>query len=428
MTTHKGWCETVYPTLVRAAASLLLIATPLSIVRAADTHRTMRESIGVNIHFTDPEPGAMDELEASGLGWVRMDLSWGATEQHKGVYDFSHYDTLLSNLDRRKMRALLILDYGNDVYGAAGKPPYDDDGRAAFARWAVAAVDHFKRRGVLWELWNEPNGDWFWPRHNADDYAKLALVVDGAIRGRFPHEMLIGPATSIIDLPFLTECFKQGCLTCWDAVSVHPYRQGDPETVAAEYAKLRELIDQYAPPGKRIPIISSEWGYSVAWDGFSDMRQAKYVTREMLVNIEEAIPVSIWYDWHDDGGDPKNAENRFGLVRMDAHPGRTPVYDPKPAYIALQTMTSIVGDFSFDRKLTVGDPAGDHVDRYVRRRQTRIVAWTTSAAPKPVTIPLDAGVYEIVDWQGNRQPVVVETSGLSITLTDMPQYVVPSSR
>lgn len=241
----------------------IFIVVAFSIACAtASSARTVRDSIGVNIHFTDPQPGEMDMLAALGVGFVRMDLAWGATERQKGVYDFSHYDTLMSNIDARHMHALLIFDYSNDLYGASGHPPYDDAGRAAFARWAAAAVDHFRGRGVVWELWNEPNGNWFWPHPSAADYAKLAVTVEGTIRQRCPHEMLIGPAVSGIDLSYLEACFKTGCLQYWDAVSVHPYRQSAPETAAPEYAKLRDLIARYAPDRKPIPIISGEWGYS----------------------------------------------------------------------------------------------------------------------------------------------------------------------
>ena len=407
----------------RIAACLFFLVFAAISTPSTASARTFRDSIGANIHFTDPLPGEMDMLAASGLGWVRMDLAWGATETTKGVYDFSHYDTLLHDLDSHHLRALLIFDYGNNIYGAGGRPPYDDAGRTAFANWAVAAVDHFKGRHVLWELWNEPNGDWFWPHHSAGDYAKLALTVDKAIHDRFPHETLIGPATSGIDLDFLETCFKAGCLDYWDAVSVHPYRQTAPETAAPDYTKLRDLIARYAPPGKSIPIISGEWGYSVSWGGYSDDLQAKYAVRELLFNVSRGIPLSIWYDWHDDGVDPKNAEHNFGLTSNPLHAGQTPVYDPKPAYTAVQTMTSTLGDYTFDTRVAAGDPSTDFVLAFKSGRHRRWVAWTPSPTPHSIVLPLRPGQYTIVDWQGHSSTVTADKSGLSITVSDAPEYV-----
>ena len=49
-----------------------------------------------------------------------------------------------------------------------------------------------------------------------------------------------------------------------DGVCVRPYRDPNqpPETAAADYKRLRELLDRCAPESKRgkIPILSGEWG------------------------------------------------------------------------------------------------------------------------------------------------------------------------
>ncbi len=93
---------------------------------------------GVNIHFTDPRPGEMETLAATGVGWVRMDMFWAAIERRRGEYDFSAYDRLAATLADHRLRALWILDYGNPHYDN-GEAPRTEEGRAAFARWAAAA-------------------------------------------------------------------------------------------------------------------------------------------------------------------------------------------------------------------------------------------------------------------------------------------------
>lgn len=220
------------------------------------------DGLGVNIHFTDARPGELEMLAAGGFRWVRMDLVWAATERERGEYDFSAYERLLGSLERHGLRALLILDYSNRLY-EPDRSVATEAGRKAFARWAAAAATRFQGRGVIWEIWNEPNIPGFWkPEPNLDDYTALALETVAAIREAAPGEAIVGPATSGIDLAFLEGCFRAGLLEGWDAVSVHPYRQSGPETAAADYARLRRLIDRHAPPGKSIPILSGEWGYS----------------------------------------------------------------------------------------------------------------------------------------------------------------------
>ncbi len=186
-------------------------------------------------------------LAQGGFRWVRMDFKWDATEKERGQYDFSAYERLLAALESQRIRALFILDYGNPLYDG-GAPPRTEATRQAFVRWAVAAAKHFAGRGILWEVYNEPNHALFWPpKPNVQEYIALALAVGRAFRASVPEEKLIGPATSEIDFDFVESCFKAGLLEYWSAVSIHPYRRSDPETAAADYCRLRELIKTYAP-------------------------------------------------------------------------------------------------------------------------------------------------------------------------------------
>ncbi len=395
--------------------------------------KTVRDQIGVNIHFTDPEPGEMEMLARLGVGLVRMDFFWHDTETAKGVYDFSRYDRLLTHLDRYQIRPLFILDYGHALYDD-GLSPHTDAGREAFARWAVAAVTHFGGRRILWEMWNEPNGGFWKPQVNADDYAKLALTVGEALRTAAPNEIYIGPGEVGTESEFLETCFQAGLLEYWAGVSVHPYRSSNPETVTPDYQRVAALIATYAPPGRTIPILSGEWGYSVIdQETYSyvptDALQAAYFGREILTNMENGIPVSIWYDWRNDGPDTASTEDNFGLVRHAYHPGRTPVFDPKPSYMAAQTLLDTLGDFCYDHPLPVAGSIDAHALSFARETEHRYAAWTTAPSPQSVILPLPAGRYTILGIAGNvTQTVTADKSGLPITLTGEVQFVLPSNK
>jgi hypothetical protein len=151
-----------------------------------------------------------------------------------------------------------------------------------------------------------------------------------AIRKKFSLEIIIGPASSYVDMPFIEGCLRGGMLEFWSGVSVHPYRQTEPESATRDYANLRALITRYTAAGQSVPIICGEWGYSTAWKGYDDFKQADYLKRMFQFNRREHIPLTIWYDWRDDGEDPANQEDRFGLVRQ-AIGG---LFEPKPAYFA----------------------------------------------------------------------------------------------
>ncbi len=394
--------------------------------------KTIPDGLGYNIHFTDPKPGEMEMMKASGATIIRMDFFWGGTEREKGVYDFSAFDRLTDALEKHKVRPIYILDYSNRHYDE-GLSPYSEEGRKAFAKWAAAAAVHFKGRGILWEMYNEPNISFWKPKPDPEAYIKLALETGKALREAAPDETYIGPATSEIDFDFLEKCFQAGLLEYWDAVSVHPYRQREPESVIPEYAKLRYMIDKYAPEGKKIPILSAEWGYSSAWANYNDELQGKMLPRQWMVNLACDVPVSIWYDWHDDGTDPKEPEHHFGTVNYEYKKDQTPVYEPKPSYLAAKTFTETFDGFKYNKRLSTARTISDEefqedVYTFVFRNgnDVRLAVWTTAKEERTVSIPCSPGKFKAVSYLGEKLPnLVANESGLGVTVSDRPIYLIP---
>ena len=288
---------------------------------------------GVTIHTGAIQSGDFAQIHNAGFKWIRTDLFWIWVEATPGIFDFTIFDRLAANFPVNDLRPIVILDYSNALYATVGDmtTANSDRFRAAYAAFSAASVAHYAGRGFIWEQWNEPNNSSAWPPA-PDSAAYVALMKQACIeiRKKYPQEIIIGPASSGIDLPFIEACLRGGMLDYWSAISVHPYRHTDPATASADYAKLRALIAQYAAPGRTVPIISGEWGYTTAWAGFDDAKQADYLSRMFKLNKQENIPLTIWYDWRDDGDDPTNMEHRFGLVRRS--PART--FDPKSAYLA----------------------------------------------------------------------------------------------
>jgi hypothetical protein len=410
------------------AVSLLMSGTIAGLLTASPTraaeiplHPTVPESMGVNIHFTDPRPGEMQMLADGGFKWVRMDLGWNGTERTPNQYDFSAYDRLLKALDAYEIHAILILDYSTPNYDD-GLSPFTDAGRNAFAKWAVAAATHFQHRGVLWEMYNEPNGGFWKPKADAAAYTRLALVVGKALRQAAPEETYIGPAMAGMDYTYLQKCFDAGVLEYFSAVTVHPYRQDGPETVAKDYARLRAMIAQSSPAGKSIPLICGEWGYSERFHNQNEANQGKTLVREFLTNLSQGIPISIWYDWHDDGEDPKDPEHHFGIVHHAiGEKGATP-YVPKDAYIAARMLAETFAGYRFEKRLPVGGPE-DYILQLTDGAAPKISAWTSGAEAHEVTIPVQ-GEFHLSSYLGDDLgKKAAAGDGLHITLNDAPVYL-----
>jgi hypothetical protein len=356
------------------------------------------QGVGVNIHFNRGHEADLDLIAAAGIKIVRMDLGWAGIERRRGEYDWSAYDELTANLERRGLRALYILDYSNPLYEAevvtrdpvTGREqrdtasPQKPESVAAFARWAAAAAAHFRGRGVIWEIWNEPNITFWKPKPDVRQYTELTLATCKAVRAADPNALIIGPATSEIPQKFLDEFFASGVLPYLDGVSVHPYRSysKSPETADSEYAKLRELIARHAPPTKRdLPILSGEWGYASHAKGVTLETQAAFAARQQLANLLAGVPLSIWYDWKNDGPDPAEREHNFGLVNADL--------SPKPAYVAISTLTAELAGYRITRRFELGGTADYALVLERRGKPIKLALWTTGeahAASLPVKI------------------------------------------
>jgi beta-xylosidase len=392
--------------------------------------------VGVNIHLVTGHEKDLDLIAAAGFKFIRMDFHWDAVETQKGRYDWSRYDELLANLDKRGLRAILILDFSHPLYEEAitsPKPPTHAPHRAtaspqhpesiaAFAHWAAASVRHFHGRHVLWEIWNEPNGSHYWaPKPDAPQYTTLALATAKAIREADPEATIIGPASEGFPWEFLETFLKSGVLEYLDAVSVHPYRgpSDPPEIAAADYQKLRQLIEQYAPAARKgkIPILSGEWGYSTFDKGVSLETQAAFAARQQLGNLLNGIPLSIWYDWKDDGTNASEREHNFGTVLPDL--------SPKPAYLAIQTLTRELSGCRIVRRLALpsdkdyvllcSDAAGNQ----------KLAAWTLAEAHEVRLDQTLKGHAKISATDGTGQSLApkVDSGRLTLDLAALPQYV-----
>ena len=375
--------------------------------------RVIPEPFGVNIHFTQPETGELELLDAVGFGFVRMDLFWHQVEYEcPGCYDFSAYDQLVALLSERGIRIIFILDYGNLLYGG-GDAHHHAEGRAAFARFAARAAHRYQGRGIIWEIWNEPNLDKFW--HGPADphsYALLAQESISAIRRVDPTALIVGPATAGFPWEYLQALAAAGLYTQLDAVTVHPYRFEEPESAWGDYARLRTILDR-ASPTRKIPIIAGEWGYATVAGGISEQQQAAYLTRQYLSHLAADVELSVWYDWRNDGLSPEDPEHNFGLVRADL--------TPKISYQAVQTLVSALSGYRFQRRIPLANPS-DYLLLFRNHEQTALAAWTTGE-PHTIILPALCDSVESVDLLGATKTLSASQGGLDIELTSAPGYV-----
>ena len=373
-----------------ASIGAFLIAGIVGTVQAASP--AFETTLGVNHHFTQ-EAGQdardIEETRTAGFRVIRYDMTWAAVEHQKGQYDFQTFDRLTEQMLGKGIRPLFILDYGNPLYGDA-LAVRTEEARMAFARFAAAAEERYRGKGVIWELWNEPNDEVFWlPHPDVSEYMKLVIGTAEAMRTADPDATIIAPGTAHIDFSFLENCFKLGLLSLVDAVSVHPYREGPPETVLDDYGRLRQLIRKYLPPDKSMPLVVSEWGYLARSAGKAEQLQARNLSRMFLVNAYAGIDFTIWYDFRNDPGEQR--DSNYGWLRQDG--------TDKPVLEAARNLGRQLSGRRFAGRLA--SRATDFLLEFVdAQNKPCVVAWTT----------------------GREHAVHVEGQG-AVRLTQSPQYL-----
>jgi hypothetical protein len=328
--------------------------------------------LGVNIHLTRDNP-SLDLAHSAGFAFARMDLLWANVERH-GRYRFFGYDGLLRALEARGMGALWILDYGHPDHG--GDVPRTPEDIAAFGRFAEAVAAHFKGRNVRYEIWNEPNNAHFWPPvPNPAEYAALLREAVAAIHRGDPLAQISSGGLSRIDEQFLYQSLDPGLAASLAAIGVHPYPKAGPESVAPEVDDLRRLVA--LAYGDRIEVWDTEWGYpssnaprdapSNGHTAAGRRRQACLAVRELLTVWALGFPVAVWYDLRDDGADPANPEQNYGLLDSAGN--------EKPALIAVRTLTGAAANRNY-AGMVAGAPPGIHAMRLDGAGDTMLIVWT----------------------------------------------------
>jgi hypothetical protein len=314
----------------------------------------LADRLGVNIHFTSDDE-ALDIIAAAGFSRVRMDLGWSGVETMMGVYDFSAFDGLVASLASRGLELHLILDYYNSLYPTSADPGFLTTTVPAFAAVSKAAASHLAGQNVTYEVWNEENGDFWAPSPNAVQYSALSSAAIAAVHEGDPSALVTTGGLAGFDDAYLEAMLDAGGAIGANAIGVHPYRQGGAESAADDLAFMRAIVaGAFSTPP---PVWDTEWGYSSEWyapdagdaGGHAPSAralQAQRAQRELLSAWALGFPMEIYYDIRDDGTDPNDDEDNFGLIQND--------YSDKPAIVAVRTLTRAAKGRTFSGFLSVG--------------------------------------------------------------------------
>ena len=271
---------------------------------------SVRGAMGVTAHFFYTQPGELPAFRSAGLTWVRREMNWMDIERERGVYRFRDWDKVVDSLTSHGIRIVFIMGYGNKLHDQ-GRSPATPEAIEAYANWVAAAVARYRGRGIVWEIWNEPNWHFWTPKPDLDAYLRLLAATSRKARAVDPGVVLLGPAQAGSDTAYADSCVRRGILDHIDGYSLHPYRTSNPESLEPELAGLRRILSR---GGTKVPVVITEWGYTTGDAAVPARAQARFLARMRLLALVEDLPMLFWYDWMDNGKDSTERENRFGMV------------------------------------------------------------------------------------------------------------------
>ncbi|MBI3943149.1 MAG: carboxypeptidase regulatory-like domain-containing protein [Chloroflexi bacterium] len=398
--------------------------------------------------------------QGSGAAWTRWALYWNRVESNKG-YDFSLVDAIVSADVAHGLSSNAILLGTPDNYATGGSPqlpmpapgPYFNRPRSSmgaqlssatsppanlnvpifadgtdkpglgksinpqnyWARFVYQAVNRYRPGGDLarsqhwpdgtgvrtWEIWNEPDLNWFWSG-SVNDYARLLKVGYLAAKTADPQATILIAGMAHFSqpdfFPNLLQALSQDSdknlrdSNNWffDVTAWHLY--SDPRLLWDKTQWIRSQLARFGLGNK--PIWVNESGIPVwndypgpTWDPNSPGRgtldeQAAYVIQAYAYAFAAGIDRTFIFQLFDDCGNGPDSHDAFGIIRNPAgsacwsHPSAPDV--PRPAYQAFQMVADQLRDLTFLSRNTQGNIERLAFSRSQGQRVTVLWNWNTT--------------------------------------------------
>ncbi|MFG1911936.1 sugar-binding protein [Kribbella sp. NPDC048928] len=410
-----GWYQTDLTAVAADGTSTVggtdfAVLTPHDFSTSTDTRIGVAGALGFS-SASNPGLEAVPLMANGGISTDRDEAFWAAAEATKGIIQFpQNVKNYKAALDANHVDFLNILDYGNPLYYPDGAPSTDEQ-RAAFTRYAVAAVDEFGTEHTTYELWNEwnlrdPNGA---AKASPENYVALLKSVSAAVRAKHPDVKLTGPSLAVINdwQGWFTKFADLGGLDYVDAVTIHPYVQPlDPEASVTYVNTIRSIM---AAHGSSKPIYISEQGWATGTNpsAVSEPAQARDLVRGQLLAYGNGVARYSSYNFMDSGTDPSNVEHRFGMVRNRLDPRGALV--PKPSYVATAVLARQIDELPLAGETRFGTNGYD-VAFNAGGGQSVHAVWSTTPGLVNLAAPAGSQV-QITSLYGETSTLTADAGG-----------------
>ncbi len=407
---------------VEAAAALAVEPAIIPVAPAPMTGAANGSRFGLVTHIATrygqygQQGGPIDLAAATGASWVREEIRWDWVEHPLGTWDWGFTDEMVQKTTARGLNILGLLGYNNSAQ-KAGVINFDYPDITLWKRYVAAVVNRYKGTIRVWEVWNEPDVPYFW-KAGVGEYLTLLRETYATIKAVDPTATVLNGACSSLDMGWFNQFIQLGGAQYTDALAFHPYpKRSSLDNGLYESLDLPKLRDISQKTNKSWWFTEIGWASSTVGEDYgggvgSDRAQAAYMVRQYVQTLsfsELNVEKIFWYNFRNDGTNPADSENNYGLVQSD---WRTPKY----TYTAYQRMTAhLTGATPQGRVEAKAGPAY----RFVRNGTTVDVVWGSG----PATLATAATSAQAYDLAGNTLGTSVADGTITVQLNGAPAFV-----
>lgn len=377
----------------------------------------------------------LQQVEASGAGYIRQEIDWSLVETSPDVYDWSAVlplDQLFTAAVAHDLKVVAVLS-GGPTYLAAGGEPIDEAAlRDRWQKFVNAAVEHFGESINIWEIGSAVNSSYaltpFLSPLSPENpigpdpvlYTKLLRAAAKTIRNADPNDQvwlgsLTGFSASSCAMNPLTFMLEVHAARGWNSIDAVPYRpaQGSsapeyppsgginsacssnlmnvPTSMTDEVRAVQELARQLG--GKTVLVNGLGWNDDelAALGSSRDISMAQ-VESDLLVRASAALM----------------SQNSIPLIFWDAD-----IYNNSSAYYSLTNLQQSLHDAKPLGRVQGQDNAV-HEYHFRNGGETTIVAWRALDGDSPVPVILQAGDITALNAWASDSSELTRQTGLHI--------------
>jgi hypothetical protein len=407
----------------------------------------LHSPFGGHVRFNDE---MLEYAKMLGVKWLRMHpphgTKWFIVEKERGMFAFD--DAPIRLAKKKGFHILGILASSprwassaprdNSSESVGGFRSYPPSNLLDWHNYVFQTVKHF--RGIIdhWEVWNEPDTDFFRISGTMEILSKKAVVYKGLLESAYiaareanPHAVIVGGCASHEPLLSWSEkIFRQGAFPYLDVLSFHRYTDGRPgdtlPTATRSYIEdLSTLTKKYGGRAEK-PIWETESGVMYPETNYQNIKEIvsgyalpadegpAFLVRNYIHLLSSGV--EKWFYYHMFVSRQSDRREGTGFFEWDG--------SPRPLAVAYAVLSNIIDGCVFTKSIQNDDGVAGAVFENDFKRVTLL--WRKGAFSLPtLNFPLKfKNKMKLVDIMGNERNPIKQDGQLLIPLSKNPVYLI----